>query len=57
MKIPITFLGTSSAIPTKTRNHMSILLSYKNENILIDCGEGTQRQFRKASINPCQFKH
>ena len=55
MKAQITFLGTSSAIPTKTRNHLSILLNYKNENILIDCGEGTQRQFRKANINPCQL--
>ncbi len=54
-KISITFLGTSSAIPTETRNHISILLSYKNENILIDCGEGTQRQFRKAHINPCSI--
>ncbi len=54
-KINLTFLGTSSAIPTKTRNHISILLSYKNENILIDCGEGTQRQFRFAHINPCSI--
>ncbi len=52
MKIPIIFLGTSQAIPTAERNHISILLSYKNENILIDCGEGTQRQFRKAKISP-----
>ena len=55
MKIPITFLGTSQAIPTATRNHTAILLQYKNENILIDCGEGTQRQFRKAKINPCKL--
>lgn len=55
MKTNITFLGTSSAIPTNTRNHLSVLLSYKNENILIDCGEGTQRQFRKAHINPCNL--
>ena len=55
MKILIIFLGTSSAIPTETRNHISILLSYKNENILIDCGEGTQRQFRKAKLNPGQI--
>jgi len=53
-KIKITFLGTSSAVPTLTRNHTAILLSYKNENILFDCGEGTQRQFRKAKINPCK---
>ena len=55
MKIPITFLGTSQAIPTAKRNHTSILLSYNSENILIDCGEGTQRQFRKAKINPCKL--
>ncbi len=55
MKIQIIFLGTGQAIPTATRNHSSILLKYKNENILIDCGEGTQRQFRKAKINPCKL--
>lgn len=53
MKIPITFLGTGSAIPTARRNHISILLQYKDEFILVDCGEGTQRQFRKAKLNPC----
>jgi ribonuclease Z len=50
--VEIIFLGTSVAIPTKERNNTSILLSYKNENILIDCGEGTQRQLRIAEINP-----
>jgi len=50
--IKLTFLGTSDAIPSAERNHTSILLEYKDENILIDCGEGTQRQFRKAGINP-----
>ena len=54
-KVKITFLGTGDSIPTKTRNHSSILLSYKEENILIDCGEGTQRQFRIASLNPCKL--
>ncbi len=54
-KIKITFLGTSDAIPTAERNHTSILLEYKNESILIDCGEGTQRQFRKAKLNPCKI--
>jgi len=54
-KIQITFLGTSSAIPTATRNHSSIFVKYKDENILIDCGEATQRQIRKAKINPCKI--
>ncbi len=53
--INITFLGTSQAIPTAKRNHTSILLQYAGENILVDCGEGTQRQFRKAHLNPCKI--
>ncbi len=53
-KIRLTFLGTSSAIPTAKRNHPAILLDYKGEHILFDCGEGTQRQFRKARLNPCK---
>lgn len=54
-KIKLSFLGTGATIPTKNRNHISILLSYKNENILVDCGESTQRQFRKADLNPCSI--
>ena len=53
--IKITFLGTSGAIPTAQRNHTSILLTCNEENILVDCGEGTQRQFRKARLNPCKL--
>jgi ribonuclease Z len=55
MKIPVYFLGTGHAVPTKKRNHLSMLLKYKSENILVDCGEGTQRQFRKANLNPCSI--
>ena len=53
-KIKLTFLGTASAIPTAKRNHTAILLDYKGEHVLFDCGEGTQRQFRKARLNPCK---
>jgi ribonuclease Z len=52
--IKLTFLGTADQIPSKSRNHTSILLTYGGENILVDCGEGTQRQFRKAGLNPCK---
>ena len=55
MKIKLTFLGTGQAIPTARRNHTAILLEYKEENILVDCGEGTQKQIRKAKINPCKL--
>src|SRR3989344_5690783 len=54
-EIKLTFLGTADAIPSKARNHTAILLSFGGENILVDCGEGTQRQFRKADLNPCKI--
>ena len=54
-KIKVYFLGTSAQIPTGKRNHSAILLSYEGENILVDCGEGTQRQFRIAKLNPCKI--
>jgi len=49
-KMQIIFLGTSSMIPTKERNHSSVLIIYGSENILVDCGEGTQRQLKIAGI-------
>ncbi len=54
-KIKIVFLGTSDSVPSAERNHPAFLLMYAGENILIDCGEGTQRQFRKAKLNPCKL--
>jgi ribonuclease Z len=42
--LDITFLGTGSGPPTKTRNHSAIYLHYDQHNMLFDCGEGTQRQ-------------
>ena len=49
--VKLVFLGTSGQIPTKERNHTSILLETEKESLLIDCGEGTQRQIRKAGLN------
>ena len=54
-KTIITFLGTGGAVPTRSRNHPSVLINYKDENLLFDCGEGTQRQFRIAGLNPCKI--
>lgn len=51
----IIFLGTGQAVPTEKRNHTAILLRREDERILFDCGEGTQRQFRIAKINPCKI--
>ena len=51
----IIFLGTGCMQPTKTRNHAGVLLSYKKENILFDCGEGIQRQMRIAGVKPAKI--
>ena len=53
--IKITFLGTSGAVPSARRSHPAVLLTHDGENILVDCGEGTQRQFRMAHISPTKL--
>ena len=42
-------------MPTKNRNTTSLLISYRKENILVDCGEGTQKQIRRAGISPAKI--
>ena len=54
-KLKIHFLGTGSMIPSPRRGHPAFLLVYGGENILVDCGEGTQTQFRRAKLNPCKI--
>ncbi len=41
----ITFLGTAGSWPTKERSASAIALDLESELVLLDCGEGTQRQF------------
>jgi ribonuclease Z len=53
----ITFLGTSSALPTKNRSHPAIALKAFGEIILLDCGEGTQRQMSLAGLSPMKINH
>ncbi|MBS3135388.1 ribonuclease Z [Candidatus Woesearchaeota archaeon] len=49
--IEVVFLGTSSMVPTKERNQTGLLISYGSCGILVDCGEGTQRQLKLANIS------
>ncbi|HEX7467521.1 MAG TPA: MBL fold metallo-hydrolase, partial [Methanobacterium sp.] len=52
----LTFLGTSAAVPTNHRNHSAIALKAFGEIILLDCGEGTQRQMFRAKLSPMKIK-
>ena len=54
----ITFLGTSSGVPTLTRNvsSLALKLSQSSDVFLFDCGEGTQHQLMKSNIKSSQIK-
>ena len=46
----IIFLGTGGSIPTPERGLSAIAIKRKNELLLFDCGEGTQRQMIQARV-------
>lgn len=48
-------LGTSSQAPTRHRNHSGYLLLWDDEGILVDPGEGTQRQLLHAGVRPTRI--
>ena len=44
----LTFLGTSASVPSAERNHPGLLVESGGHRILVDCGEGTQRQLLRS---------
>jgi ribonuclease Z len=53
----VTFLGTASQVPTRTRNHNALFLQWDDLGILFDPGEGTQRQLLLAGVSVSQITH
>jgi ribonuclease Z len=47
----LTFLGTAGSWPTKERSASAIALDTERELLLLDCGEGTQRQFFQSTAS------
>jgi ribonuclease Z len=43
------FAGTGGSVPSARRGLPALLVRYGSERILIDCGEGTQRQLLRSS--------
>ncbi|MGN6331681.1 MAG: ribonuclease Z [Motilibacteraceae bacterium] len=43
-------LGTASQVPTRTRNHNGYVLRLDDQLVLLDPGEGTQRQLTLAGV-------
>jgi ribonuclease Z len=44
----LTFLGTAASVPSAERNHPALLVEAASHRILVDCGEGTQRQLLRS---------
>jgi ribonuclease Z len=56
--VQITFLGTSSGVPTRSRNVSSVALRLpqRAEFWLFDCGEGTQHQILRSELKISQLR-
>ena len=54
----VTFLGTSSGVPTRNRNvsALALRLPQRSELWLFDCGEGTQHQFLRSELRVSQLR-
>jgi ribonuclease Z len=48
--LDLVFLGTSGSVPTARRGLAGTLLRRGGERILVDCGEGTQRQLLRSTV-------
>ena len=50
MDLDVVFLGTAGSMPTARRNASATLVRRGGERLLVDCGEGTQRQLLRSDI-------
>jgi ribonuclease Z len=48
--LDVVFLGTAASMPTAQRSPAALLVRRGSERLLLDCGEGTQRQLQRSSI-------
>jgi ribonuclease Z len=51
VSLSVRFLGTSASRPTIERGVASVALVREGETLLVDCGEGTQRQMMRYGIS------
>ncbi|WP_022928715.1 ribonuclease Z [Patulibacter americanus] len=49
MNLEVLFVGTGGSAPTARRGLPALLVRRGGEHVLIDCGEGTQRQLMRSS--------
>ena len=51
MSLAVRLLGTSASRPTVERNVASVAIVREGETLLVDCGEGTQRQMMRYGVS------
>src|SRR5262245_30997965 len=51
MSLSVILLGTSASRPTIERNVASVAIVREGETLLVDCGEGTQRQMMRYGVS------
>jgi len=49
MDLDLVFLGTAASVPSARRGLASVLVRRGGRRILVDCGEGTQRQLMRST--------
>lgn len=48
MDLSVAFLGTGGSVPSARRSTASVLIARGGDRLMIDCGEGTQRQLQRS---------
>lgn len=56
-KFEINILGCGSATPTPLHNPSSQVINFRDNLMMIDCGEGTQRMMRKMKLRFSRLNH
>lgn len=56
-KFEVYILGCGSALPTKRHNPTSQVINIREKLFMVDCGEGTQLQFRHAHLKFSRLNH
>src|SRR6476659_11345015 len=57
MDLDVVFLGTSGSAPTASRAPSATLIRRGGERVLVDCGEGTQRQLLRSDVGLVDLEH
>lgn len=57
VRFDVLLLGVNSALPSAGRHQSAQVLTYKNNPILIDCGEATQYRLSDFKVKRSKIKH